>query len=74
MATVTLYLYGDRAVGGTGGIDGLNAFFILTALPEVYNLPPQPELPQRKTLPAFLSTIGAAVLFGAATIAALRER
>src|SRR5215216_1348142 len=24
------YVYGDRAVGGTGGIDGLNAFFVLT--------------------------------------------
>ena len=42
------------ADGGTGGIDGLNAFFILTAPPEVYNLPSQPELPQRKVLPAFL--------------------
>ena len=31
-----------RPMGGTGGIDGLNALFILTAPPEVYNLPSQP--------------------------------
>jgi formate dehydrogenase iron-sulfur subunit len=67
------YLYGDRAVGGTGGIDGLNAFFVLTAPPEVYNLPRRPELPQRKTLPAFLATAGAALALGIAAVVALRE-
>jgi formate dehydrogenase iron-sulfur subunit len=68
------YIYGDRAVGGTGGIEGLNAFFILTAPPEVYNLPRAPELPQRKTLPAFLTTLGAALALGAAAVLALRGR
>jgi formate dehydrogenase iron-sulfur subunit len=68
------YLYGDRAIGGTGGIDGLNAFFILTAPPEVYNLPAQPELPQDKTIPAALSTIGAALAFGLAAFVSLRKR
>lgn len=66
------YIYGDATVGGTGGIRGLNAFFILTAPPEVYNLPARPELPQRKVLPAFLTTVGAALAFGAAVFAALR--
>lgn len=51
------YIYGDRTIGGTGGMDGLNAFFILTAPPEVYNLPAYPTLPQDKTLPAFLATV-----------------
>ncbi|MBX6754241.1 MAG: 4Fe-4S dicluster domain-containing protein [Thermorudis peleae] len=66
------YIYGDRAVGGTGGIEGLNAFFILTAPPEVYNLPAQPELPQRRVLPAFLSTAAAALALGLAAWRALR--
>ncbi|HEY7063380.1 MAG TPA: 4Fe-4S dicluster domain-containing protein [Chloroflexota bacterium] len=65
-------VYGDEAEGGTGGIDGLNAMFILTARPEVYNLPSQPELPQRKVLPAFLATAGMAVALGAAAVLALR--
>jgi formate dehydrogenase iron-sulfur subunit len=67
------YVYGDREVGGTGGIQGLNAFFILTDRPEVYNLPAQPELPQRKVLPASLSSILAALVLGAAAALALRD-
>ena len=66
------YIYGDRAVGGTHGIDGLNAFFVLTAPPEVYNLPAAPELPQDKTLPAFVTTAVAALGLGLAAVAALR--
>ena len=68
------YIYGDRAVGGTGGIEGLNAFFILTAPPEVYNLPARPELPQRKVLPAFLSTALAALGLGLAALFSLWRR
>src|SRR4051794_19081298 len=37
------HIYGDEAEGGTGGIGGLNAMFILTAPAEVYNLPGHPE-------------------------------
>ncbi|MCC7103610.1 MAG: 4Fe-4S dicluster domain-containing protein [Chloroflexi bacterium] len=68
------YIYGDRAVGGTGDIDGLNACFILTAPPEVYNLPSRPELPQRKVFGASVSTIVAAAALGLAAVFALRER
>ncbi len=68
------YIYGDREVGGTGGIDGLNAFFILTAPPEIYNLPARPELPQDKTLPAMLSTAGAALAFGIIAALTLRRQ
>lgn len=68
------YIYGDQAIGGTGGMDGLNAFFILTAEPEVYNLPAFPVLPQNKTGSAFLSTLGAAITLGIAAVVALRKR
>lgn len=68
------YIYGDREIGGTGGMDGLNAFFILTDEPEVYNLPAYPELPQRKTGPAFVSTLGAAVALGIAAVVTLRGK
>lgn len=68
------YIYGDRAVGGTGGMDGLNAFFVLTERPEVYNLPPEPELPQKHVGKMFLTTFGAAVALGVAAVAALRGR
>jgi formate dehydrogenase iron-sulfur subunit len=65
------YIYGDRAVGGTGGMEGLNAFFILTAPPEVYNLPDQPELPQKKTFPASVTSLLAALALGAAAVVSL---
>jgi formate dehydrogenase iron-sulfur subunit len=68
------YVYGDREVGGTRGIDGLNAAFILTAPPEVYNLPNRPGLPQRKTFPASLASIGAAVVLGLAAAISLRGK
>ncbi len=68
------YLYGDREIGGTGGMDGLNAAFILTAPPEVYNLPAYPELPQDKAGRAFLSTFGMALVLGVAAAVALRSK
>jgi len=67
-------VYGDEALGGTGGIEGLHAMFVLTAPPEVYNLPSHPELPQRKVLPALLSTAGMALALGVAAARALRGR
>lgn len=68
------YIYGDRAIGGTGGMEGLNSFFILTAPPEVYNLPASPTLPQRNAARAWLSTLGAAVALTLAAVAALRGK
>ncbi len=44
------YLYGvPDSPGATGGIESLNAFFLLLDRPEVYNLPSAPALPQRRT-------------------------
>lgn len=68
------HIYGDREVGGTGGMDGLNSFFVLTAPPEVYNLPSQPELPQEKSIPGYLSTILASVVFAIAAALSLRSK
>jgi len=67
-------IYGDETLGGTGGIGGLNAMFILTDEPEVYNLPARPKLPQDETLPGLLSTLGAALLLGIGLIFSFRKR
>ena len=67
------YLYGTPGgPGATGGIGSLNCFFLLTAPPEAYNLPAAPELPSRRLVSASLTAIAAALLCGAATIAAIR--
>jgi len=54
------YLYGESAESqpGTGG---LHAFFLLTAPPEHYNLPPDPVSPTKKVKKSWLAMAGAAV-------------
>jgi formate dehydrogenase iron-sulfur subunit len=54
------YLYGESAESqpGTGG---LNAFFLLVDKPEVYNLPPAPEVPTHKGNKSWISAGLAAV-------------
>src|ERR671919_1799976 len=54
------YLYGVDAENQPG-TDGLNAFFLLVDDPEVYNLPPDPVVPTRKSGDAWKS-MGAAVV------------
>jgi formate dehydrogenase iron-sulfur subunit len=50
------YLYGAPDTAGTsGGIGGLNAFFLLLGRPEVYNLPEAPTLPSRRVRPGLLA-------------------
>ncbi len=67
------YLYGaPDSPGATGGIDSLNAFFLLLDRPEVYNLPAAPTLPSRRVGPGLLAglatmaglTLAAAAIFG----------
>ncbi len=69
----TAYLYGaPDSPGATGDLGHLNAFFLLTAPPEVYNLPRAPTRASRRVAPALLSglatiaglALGAAVVFG----------
>jgi formate dehydrogenase iron-sulfur subunit len=47
------YLYGmPGGPGATGGLGHLNAFFLLTASPEAYNLPAAPTRPARRVGPS----------------------
>ncbi len=52
------YLYGaPDTPGATGGIEHLNAFFLLTQRPEAYNLPSAPTLPSRRVIPGLLRAL-----------------
>jgi formate dehydrogenase iron-sulfur subunit len=65
------YLYGlneDTSVGD------LNAFFLLTDKPSVYNLPEKPHLPQDNVLPGLLASLAAATFLTVATAASLLWR
>jgi formate dehydrogenase iron-sulfur subunit len=47
------YLYGTPGeAGATGGLDHLNAFFLLTAPPETYNLPRAPTRQANRVAPS----------------------
>jgi formate dehydrogenase iron-sulfur subunit len=67
------YLYGvPESPGATGGLGHLNAFFLLTDEPEVYNLPAAPSRASNRVGPslsfglaaAACLTLAAAALFG----------
>jgi formate dehydrogenase iron-sulfur subunit len=50
------YLYGAPGTpGATGGLEQLNAFFLLTASPETYNLPQAPSRPAARVGPSLLA-------------------
>jgi formate dehydrogenase iron-sulfur subunit len=58
------YLYGaPGSAGATGGLERLNAFFLLTDRPEVYNLPEAPSRASERTGPSLAA--------GLATVAGL---
>ena len=62
------YLYGaPESIGATGGLERLNAFFLLTAEPETYNLPRAPTRPSDRTAPSLGR--GLATVFGLALAA-----
>ncbi len=64
------YLYGaPDEPGATGGLEYLNAFFLLTDRPEIYNLPVAPTRASRRVLPGLLS--GFAAITGLAMAAAV---
>jgi formate dehydrogenase iron-sulfur subunit len=64
------YLYGaPGSPGANDGIEHLNAFFLLTDRPEVYNLPPSPKLPSKKVAPGLLTGLATMAFFALATVA-----
>jgi formate dehydrogenase iron-sulfur subunit len=67
-------LYGDEKLGGTGGIGGLHAMFVLNAAPDAFNLPARPRLPRKNILPAATAAAVAAFGFIAAASLAFRTR
>ena len=69
---VDAHFYGDETLGGTGGIGGLNAMFVLNAPPNTFNLPARPKLPRKNILPSALATIAAAAAFTAAVALSFR--
>jgi formate dehydrogenase iron-sulfur subunit len=58
------YLYGADAESQPG-TEGLNAFFLLLDEPEVYNLPPDPVVPTKRSGQSWAS-LGAGILVMAA--------
>ncbi|HEY8322089.1 MAG TPA: 4Fe-4S dicluster domain-containing protein [Candidatus Baltobacteraceae bacterium] len=69
---VDAQLYGADDVGG--GIGSLNAFFLLTDRPEVYNLPPAPVLPSTRQPAGYTAAAGAAIALALAGWAIFRSR
>ncbi len=73
----TAYLYGaPDSPGATGDLGHLNAFFLLTDRPEVYNLPVAPTRASNRVWPAFqtgLATVAALAVAAVATFALVRE-
>ncbi len=66
-------LYGDDELGGTGGIGGLNAMFVLNGRPDEFNLPARPRLPRRNILPAAAATVVAAAGYCLAAVFTFRR-
>jgi formate dehydrogenase iron-sulfur subunit len=64
------YLYGADAATQPG-TDGLNAFFLLTERPEVYNLPPDPVAPVKTSGQGWTSALLAAAGVALAAVVAV---
>ncbi len=69
------YLYGvPEGPGATGGIEGLHAFFLLLARPEIYNLPLAPSLPHTRVKRSVAGGLAAVAGMGMAAALALLGR
>jgi formate dehydrogenase iron-sulfur subunit len=66
------YLYGaDKE--SQPGTEGINAFFLLVDQPEVYNLPPDPDVPTKKVGQSWMTMAFAAIGMAFAATAAVRR-
>jgi formate dehydrogenase iron-sulfur subunit len=71
----TAYLYGTPgAPGATGDLGHLNAFFLLTDRPEVYNLPSAPTRPANRVAPSLASGLAAVAGLALAALFAFNRR
>jgi formate dehydrogenase iron-sulfur subunit len=71
----TAYLYGvPGAPGATGGLEHLNAFFLLTAQPESYNLPRAPTRPANRVAPSLAAGLATIAGLALAALAMLTPR
>jgi formate dehydrogenase iron-sulfur subunit len=69
------YLYGTPgAPGATGGLEHLNAFFLLTAQPETYNLPRAPTRPANRVAPSLAAGLTAMLGLAVAAVAIFLRR
>ncbi|MGI4977878.1 MAG: 4Fe-4S dicluster domain-containing protein [Janthinobacterium lividum] len=69
------YLYGvPDSPGATGGLGHLNAFFLLTQRPEVYNLPAAPTRASRRVRPSLLTGLATVAGLALASIALLARK
>src|SRR5690348_6564954 len=69
------YLYGTPGeAGATGGLDHLNAFFLLTAPPETYNLPRAPTRPANRVAPSLAAGLTTLLGLAVATFALFTRR
>ncbi|ESR22647.1 4Fe-4S dicluster domain-containing protein [Lutibaculum baratangense] len=67
---VDAYLYGaPGSPGSTGGLERLNAFFLLVDRPELYNLPAAPTRPAERIAPALGTGLAAMAGLAAAAFA-----
>ena len=65
---VPAYVYGDEKMLG-----GLNAFFLLTDRPSVYNLPENPQLPSRNVGTSWLLSAASAAVAGVVGLLSFRK-
>jgi formate dehydrogenase iron-sulfur subunit len=63
------YLYGEDAASQPG-TEGLHAFFLLLDRPEVYNLPPHPEVPTKRARTGWTAVAAAGAALVGLTLAA----
>jgi formate dehydrogenase iron-sulfur subunit len=69
------YLYGTPGgPGATGGLEHLNAFFLLTASPETYNLPRAPTRPANRVAPSLIAGLTAVAGLALAALAMFSQR
>ena len=74
-ASSAAYLYGTPgAPGATGGLGHLNAFFLLTAAPETYNLPRAPTRPARRVAPSLAAGLAAVASLALMALAMFSRR